>query len=189
MTPLTYLFIQDKVSVYRQLLGENFDRLQDSSLKLFHDSIEGVQISGILYFQPFPSPISNIITKLMKFPKGKHKMIVRVGKMENLEIWKRKTKKWGLNSTLSVNRRYLLEKIGPLTLQIKLKVTENQIVYRSQTSKVVRFRLPTKLSVHLMATEEIHKEGWKPKVIVRLPFIGKIIKYRGFVMLDGDRNF
>lgn len=180
------MIIQSKNSLFRKILGDKLDNLEDSALKRFHDSVHPRGATGELTFTRGRSRVSSLICKLLKFPVGKHQIHLSVEPRGSSDHWHRNADGWQFNSIMYQKKEYLFEKRGLLTVIMSLEVLNNKIVYKAERSKFLFFKLPKWLSIKINSSEDIQGDGWLTEVEIILPLFGKLIKYEGIVRPYAD---
>ena len=78
----------------------------------------------------------------------------------------------------------LIESLGPLQLQLRLEVREHRLRYVLERATLLGLPVPQRLAPSLEAWEGERDGRYEFAVDVRLPFIGRLVRYEGLLDLD-----
>jgi hypothetical protein len=170
--------------VFAQALGARFDKLPAAN-KSLHSPGAGSYWQGTADVSGGTNIIARAISRLMRFPPSGAQQKLRViidPAVDGSETWHRVYPDRTMTSIMSKPEAYtqsLEEKFGHFAVRLKLQPTETGISMSAVSWCFGPVPLPQFLMPVIQATE--HAEGGIHHfdVDVKLPFIGRLVQYRG----------
>ncbi len=101
-------------------------------------------------------------------------------------LWRRDFAGRQLQSNFTLQGDFLVEKMGPLRLYLKLVARAGALVYQLSHVKYHGVRLPRWLSPSLAASEKSERGRYIFTVRVSMPLLGLLIQYAGALTLIAD---
>jgi len=77
------------------------------------------------------------------------------------------------------NSFHLLEKAGPATYVFQLERRGNSLLYRQVAFRLFGLPMPRSLSMRVWAKVDPAKNGWRVKVSIYAPMVGRLCHYAG----------
>jgi hypothetical protein len=171
------------VSLYRRLLGPDFDRLPPA-LRAFHDSAAGGSGAGVFRVRRGTRSVARVAARGLRLPpEGDHVPVtLRVAAKDGRELWERtfatrrlhtlRTRQW-----LEGGR--LLERVGAATLAFDVTADEGGMRLRSVDFRWLGAPVPRGLAITVDADVRGFEAHWEVAVVVRAPRMGIITSYEG----------
>jgi hypothetical protein len=173
--------------LYARLLGDAFERLPEP-LKRMHEVRGAVNAEGLASVERGPNPVAWLIASLFRFPApGRDVPVqVRLEQKGGREIWERSFAGRRFTSLQSEGidqeDRLLVETFGPFTFAMALVVEEGRLRLVVRNWRFLGMRLPLMLGPR----EDVHETAIDGRfhfyVDIRLPLIGRIVRYRGWLI-------
>lgn len=124
---------------------------------------------------------ANLIANALGLPKAGHDVAVRVegDHQPDCMIWDRAFDGRRFRSCFRRAGDHLVESIGPFHLHLRVAVIDGRLRYLLDRVSLFGVPWPRRLAPHLDAWEGEAGGRYDFGVEVRLPFIGRLVQYRG----------
>jgi len=178
--------MQDQaVSAFREILGDRFEGLPPL-LQRVHDHNGHLLLTGRATARIFLWPIGPVICWFMGFPATGEDIAVAVEfnrLTKGRETWHRNFHGRHYVSRLRAGRGrdagLLVETLGSMTVMFRLDLELDRLKLEVVGCKFLGLRLPRILSPRCVAFESERNGHFLFDIDVRLPFLGRLIAYRG----------
>lgn len=171
--------------LFRQLLGEDFDRLP-AAIRAAHDVHGTVTLEGLAEASGPDNVLGRLVAWLFRLPGGGAQMPVLVNmqrEKDGSETWARKYPTVTMRSNLrnpDPSTREVDEVFGALSVRLQWSVREDGLSLRTIGARFLGVSLPRFLVPRSDATEGIDTDGhFTFDVPIALPLAGTIVHYRG----------
>jgi hypothetical protein len=175
-----------EVSPYTQVLGQHFEQLAPVLSRL-HSEGERC-LSGTLNVRGANRVAARFLLWLARMPRpiSHAPCNVRIVPRAGGEVWYRRMGDQTLFSLQQAkNRNVIVERIGWLSLHLRLQVRRNQLWIRSSTTKLCGVRLPAVFGIWVAAHERaISPDTFRCSVRVHTPLLGALLSYSGVLRLE-----
>jgi hypothetical protein len=98
-------------------------------------------------------------------------------------IWNRRFGERQFHSCFRLDRGRLIESLGPFRLHLRLEVQDHRLRYVLERVTMFRIPIPHGLAPSLEAWEGERDGRYDFAVEVRLPFVGRLVRYEGLLDL------
>lgn len=168
-------------SAYRQVMGEDFDRLP-TSLRHLHEPLRDAGARGQALVTGSSSLIGRVIARLMHFPPpGRHELHVAFYERDGVERWTRDFGGFRFSSELRARGRQLEERFGPLRFRFDLPLGPMGLRMEMRGWSACGISLPLSLAPHSEAREWDEAGAFHFDVPISLPVVGELVRYRGWL--------
>jgi len=170
-------------SLYRRLLGPDFDRLPEA-LRRFHGAADGGVGAGVVDVRVGARPWTRMLARVLGLPPGGDRVpvTVRVRRVGDREIWDRAFGASRLRSVQWLEHGRLRERVGVLTFAFDVSADERGMRFRFVELTVFGIRVPPRLSLHVDADATAGGGDWHVSVAVRTPRRRLITSYQGRIV-------
>ncbi|WP_143742991.1 DUF4166 domain-containing protein [Maricaulis sp. W15] len=166
--------------LYQALLGRDWDSLP-AVTRLLHAPDPAILLEGHVDIERGGNPVAHLVAMLLGLPRAGagQPALVRVsrdGDGELLERWYdgRHFATWqGREAGL------LVERFGPFRLSFALAMDAGVLRFRQRDVALWGIALPQVLAPTIVASERGDVQSHRFDVMLRLPLLGQIIRYRG----------
>jgi len=175
--------VSDGASLYRRLLGRDFDRLPEA-LRRFHGSAVGGVAAGLVDVHAGAGSWTRALARAMGLPaKGDRVPVtVRVRRVDDREIWERT---FGtdhrVHSVQWLDRGRLVERVGTMTFTFDVGADESGMRFRLVHLAALGMRVPRRLVLRVDADVRGSDTDWHVAVVVRTPSARLLTSYQGRV--------
>jgi Domain of unknown function (DUF4166) len=185
--------MQTSCEIYKRLLGSDWSSLAEA-IRLAHKS--GVERTGVFSITRNDGFIARFVLVLSQMPKSATgtRTRLRITVQNQIEIWERwfgterlMTRQWTDRNGL------LVERFGTMEFQFALRPHPPDLLRYEQRGSRVHFGplslpVPKVLAPSVSATETAESPTRvRIHVEVKLPLIGRLIAYDGYLEVGGDR--
>lgn len=171
--------------LYRRVMGERFERLPPM-VRTMHEVLRDGGATGEAEVQGASNVLGGLVARIMRFPReGQHKLHVAFAERDGRERW---TRWFGISSFSSVLREsdgLLEESFGPLRFAFELSSSEYGLEMKMVRWALGPIPLPLALAPRSQAREWEEDNRFHFDVPIALPLIGRIIRYRGWLVPVG----
>jgi hypothetical protein len=162
-------------------LGDDFDRLPETVRRAHIGSIRltgraRVTRGGIL---------ASMIATVMNLPAAADSVAMSVEGEHLLDcmIWNRQFGDRHFRSCFTLDRGRLIESLGPFRLRLRLEVRDHRLHYVLERVTLFGVPVPRALAPTLEAWEGERDGRYDFAVEIRLPVIGRLVRYEGLLDL------
>lgn len=175
------------VPLYRQVLGDDFDRLPPAVRRL-HDHDGAISATGSCEVMRGRSWFARLIGRLFSLPPAGRNVPVRVSfsALQGEEVWRRDfgghrlTSRQGL---LAGRAGLLYERFGAGCFAIEPRVLPEGLDLQLRGASLLGMALPRFLWPQIIGRERMDSQGrFTFFVSVRLPVIGLLFRYEGYLL-------
>lgn len=130
--------------------------------------------------------IAKVICALFNFPKSssKSKLIVHCFHSDTLMKWHRNFDGLVMNSSFTKNGEFLTEHLGLLSMDFRAEEIDGSLHYQFIKTRFLGVPMPNFLSPHIIANEKEVDGEYSFTVYVKMFLIGKVIAYKGNLILS-----
>ena len=173
-------------NAFKVCLGHDFERLPDT-VRRAH--VGTIRLSGHARVTR-GGIIAGILANAMGLPAmaDRVEMSVEGEHLPDRMIWNRRFGDRRFQSCFMLDRGRLIESLGPFRLRLRLKVQDHQLRYALERVTLFGLAMPRSLAPHLDAWEGERAGRYDFAVEVRLPFIGRLVRYEGLLDLAGQSS-
>ncbi|MBZ7920775.1 DUF4166 domain-containing protein [Ensifer adhaerens] len=174
-------------SLYRQILGRDWDRLP-GSIRVLHEKSEGHAIfRGRAVVERGGSVWARLVASVLGFPGASPDVPVEIhfACRNGREVW---TRRFGAKVLRSAqhrierpNEQWLAEEFGPFRILCALEPTENRLYLSVRAWSFLGLPLPLVLAPGGRTFEEDRDGLFHFHVEVESPLTGMIVRYRGWL--------
>lgn len=167
-------------SLYRRLLGRDFDRLP-AALRRFHDAAGGGSGAGVFRVQGSARATARAVARALRLPpEGDHVAVaLRVTAKHERELWERTFGTRQLCTTQWLEGGRLVEGSGAAKLAFDVAADERGMRFRSVGFAWLGVPVPRRFAVDVEADVRGFDTHWEVAVVVRAPRLGVITSYQG----------
>ncbi len=137
--------------------------------------------------------MSKMLCHILGFPAEGVNVVLKVIGHHDADrmLWKRDFAGIKLVSEFIRENDYLIERMGPIQLCLKLFVNDGELHYQLIKAKFLGLPIPSALSPKLTAWEKEQQGRYNFLVDVALPVMGRLISYEGMLSLvtSQHKNF
>ncbi len=168
-------------SALQACLGNDFDRLPET-VRRAH--VGTIRLTGQARVTR-GGAIANIMADIMALPAAADQtaMSVEGDHLSDRMIWNRRFGDRKFESCFQLRQGRLIESLGPFRLRLRLEVQDSRLRYVLERVALFGIPLPRRLAPDLEAWEGEREGRYDFAVEVRLPFIGRLVRYEGLLDL------
>lgn len=171
--------------LYRRVMGDAFYKLSPA-VRRMHDDPWISRACGRAKVTGSRNPIARMICRLMGFPPPSSDLPVRVTfeRLGDEEKWTRQFGRYRFQSRLHREGRRLVESFGPLAFHFSIQVEDGSLAMIPQGWTAFGLRMPKAMGPGGIARE--HGEGglFTFDVPIRLPLLGEVLRYEGWLQAE-----
>ena len=162
-------------------LGDDFDRLPDM-VRRAH--VGNVRLSGQARVTR-GGALANALANMMGLPHSSDRveMTVEGDHLPDRMIWNRRFGAQTFVSSFRLRDGRLIESVGPFHLQLRLEVRDHRLHYVLERVTLFGVSVPRSLAPDLEAWEGERDGRYEFAVEVRLPVVGRLVRYEGLLDL------
>ena len=170
------------VSLYRQVMGSDFELLAPE-LQAFHSMNGTVRMLGRCSVQGPHTSLGKLLGVIFALPRTtvETSLAFDLSADARQEIWKRHFPNRLMTSRMRVRNGVLVERLGPANLHFELKVDDCKLVMQLKGISFAGIRCPQFLVPSVVAEETASPGKLHFNVAARLPVIGLLVAYKGFL--------
>ncbi len=172
--------------LYRRLLADAYAQLP-APIQTMHDLADTLSVGGIATIERGKSPLARAIAAAVGFPPAGESVPVKVlfTLRDGREVWRRTFADRSFTSTQEEGRgrfeRLMCERFGPFAFGIALLREAGRLRLLVRRWSVFGIPLPAALAPFGDAYESAEDGRFRFHVEIRLPLIGLIVGYRGWL--------
>jgi hypothetical protein len=162
-------------------LGDDFDRLPET-VRRAH--VGNVRLTGQARVTR-GATLANALANMMGLPHTSDRiaMTVEGDHLPDRMIWNRRFGERKFESCFRLHKDRLIESLGPFRLQLRLEVREHRLHYVLERVTLFGMPVPHAFAPALEAWEGERDGRYHFAVEVRLPFVGRLVRYEGLLDL------
>ena len=162
-------------------LGSDFDRLPET-IRRAHTG--DIRLTGHARVTR-GGAIANALANIMSLPAASDRteMTVEGEHLPDRMIWNRRFGARTFASRFRLHHGRLIESVGPFHLQLRLEVRDHRLRYVIERATLFGMPVPRRLAPDLEAWEGERDGRYDFAVEVRLPIIGRLVRYEGLLDL------
>lgn len=169
------------LSLYATVMGKRFDRLP-VPVRAMHDIFRDGGASGEAEVTGAENPAAALVARIVGFPRpGHHALHVNFREAEGEEIWTRDFGGRTFHSRLSRHDSCLVERFGPLRFAFDLPSDDQGLTMIMRRWWIGPVPCPLWLAPRSVAREWAEDGRFHFDVPIALPFIGRLVHYRGWL--------
>jgi len=174
--------------LYRRLLGDAYAQLPPP-IQAMHDLADTLIVTGLATIERGRNPIARVIAAAIGFPPAGENVPVKVRftLRNGREVWRRTFADHSFTSTQEEGRgrfdRLMCERFGPFAFGLALVRDADRLRLVIRRWSVLGIPLPRALAPFGDAFESAEDGRFHFHVEIRLPVIGLIVAYRGWLVL------
>jgi hypothetical protein len=130
--------------------------------------------------------VADAIATVMRLPAAAERVAMSVegDHLPDRMIWNRRFGDRKFASCFMLRQGRLVESLGPFQLQLRLEVQDRVLRYRLERVTLFGVPVPRALAPQLEAWEGERDGRYDFAVEVRLPFLGRLVRYEGLLDLN-----
>lgn len=169
------------VNAFQICLGAAFDALAET-VRRAH--IGRIRLDGPARVSR-GGTLANLLANAMGLPPASERVAMSVegDHLHDRMIWNRQFGDRRFASCFRLRRDRLIESLGPFRLQLRLEVRDRRLRYVLERVTLFGVRVPRALAPDLEAWEGERDGRYDFAVEVRLPLIGRLVRYEGLLDL------
>lgn len=169
-------------SLYRRLLGPRFDALP-ARLRRFHEAEGGGRARGTFRVSRGSGWLRNAIATLMGMPRAGVEVPVRLRVVPegDRERWIRDFDGHPIETVEWSRGEILMERSGPVCFSCALVLDGSRLRYEFRRAWFAGIPIPRRLSPDVESYVDAGEAGWHVVVRVRVPLLGELVGYEGWV--------
>ncbi len=172
--------------LYRRVMGEGFERLPEVTRRL-HRGRPAVIAEGEAVVAPATNPVARFLAKRLGLPLDEGRLPVRVviESREGREYWTRFFADRPMRSVMSAAPDGLIEeRFGAVAIRMRLVPRGDGLDMQRVSGRIWNLPLPGMLLPRITAEERVDEGGrHRFEVEIRLPLFGRLVAYRGYLVL------
>nr|WP_255536332.1 DUF4166 domain-containing protein [Pacificimonas pallii] len=172
-------------TLYRRVLGTAYDRLP-APLQVMHQVDDVVMATGEAAVDGPANIVGHAIAWLFRLPGKRASVPLRVAitRNETGERWERHFGDHVMESHMQDDGPWLIERFGPLRFRMALTVKNARIHMPLSSWTVFHIPMPRFLVPRIKAHEHADDGRFNFHVDIALPIIGRLVRYRGWLIRD-----
>ena len=168
-------------NAFKTCLGADFDRLPDT-IRRAH--VGKIRLDGHARVTR-GGRLADRLANLMGLPGAADQVAMSVegDHLPDRMIWNRRFGDRRFRSCFRLDRSRLIESLGPFRLRLRLEVRDRRLRYVLERVTMFGLPMPRGLAPDLEAWEGEQDGRYDFAVEVRLPFVGRLVRYEGLLDL------
>lgn len=178
--------LAERGAIYPRAIGPGFDDLP-APIRALHETPGRSLWRGEAATVGASGPVAALAARIVGFPKAQAACTAEVSIEADgeLSVWRRRIGAHAFSSVLSHRREggRVRERFGPLSMDLRLEIEGDRLVYRVEGWRLGPIPLPRALGPSTRAHEEVDAEGrFVFDVEISVPLIGRLVRYRGWLV-------
>lgn len=172
----------DDQSLYRQLLGDAFNRLSPN-LKAFHQSTKAIGAVGAFKVTRGEGYINNLFANIADLPKNEEAAIAELTVLPSpdKEIWSRRLGDKQVISKQWLANGWLVERFKVVNIYLSAKVINGDLIIYDAATTFLGIAMPPFFTPTVMAIGKDVGDSMLVDVEIGFKPFGRIVNYRGLV--------
>lgn len=173
---------RNQVSVHARLLGDRIHRLPPAVAALH--AIEGAVVwRGGVDVERGGGLLGRVIGAMLSLPPAGPAQTIEFRRtpVGEAEQWERVISGRTFASKLAARDGLLVERLGPAVFRFRLIADEAALSWQYEGARILGLPWPKALAPHIVAVESEHAGRYRFTVAVRLPVIGLVVAYLGWL--------
>jgi hypothetical protein len=168
-------------NAFQACLGGALDALPET---VRHAHVGAIRLNGYARVSR-GGLIANLLANVMGLPPTAERVAMSVegDHLPDRMIWNRRFGRRKFKSCFRLRRGRLIESLGPFRLQLRLEVREQRLQYVLERVTLLGISVARSLAPSLEAWEGERDGRYDFAVEVRLPMIGRLVRYEGLLDL------
>jgi hypothetical protein len=168
-------------NAFKACLGADFDRLPDAVQRAH---LGAIRLSGYACVSR-GGMFAAMLANAMRLPPAAERVAMSVegDHLPDRMIWNRRFGTRAFESCFRLHNGWLIESVGPFHLRLRLEVRDHRLHYVMERVTLFGFPVPRSLAPELVAWEGERNGRYDFAVEVRLPFVGRLVRYEGLLDL------
>ncbi|GLQ34706.1 hypothetical protein GCM10007939_09890 [Amylibacter marinus] len=173
--------------LYRQILEDSYDTLPES-IQTLHDLDDRMEFKGQVEITSPHKRLNRMIARLFRFPTQSGEMPATVRFQRNVdgsERWSRDFNGHKFHSVQSKgcgkSKHLIEERFGPITVALALVIKDQKLHLIARHWNILGIPMPRFCMPNGKAVEYQHNKKFHFDVEIRLPFIGRLVHYKGWL--------
>jgi hypothetical protein len=172
---------REDANAFLACLGNAFDRLPETVRRAHVGKIRLNGHARVMRGGAFACALAN--TMGLPAASDRTEMTVEGDHLPDRMMWTRRFGARKFASCFRLHRGRLVESVGPFHLQLRLEVRDHRLRYVLERVTLFGLPVPRSLAPDLEAWEGEREGRYDFAVEVRLPFIGRLVRYEGLLDL------
>lgn len=170
-------------SVHARLLGDDIDRLP-LAVAALHATDGAVVWRGRVDVERGGGVLGHLVGAMLSLPPAgpDQEITFRRTPSGDTERWERIISGRTFASRLGARDGLLVERLGPAVFRFRLIADEEMLRWQYEGARILGLPWPKALAPHIVAQEEASGGRYRFTVSVRLPVIGLVVAYRGWLV-------
>jgi hypothetical protein len=162
-------------------LGDDFDSLPETVRRAHVGTVRLSWQARVTRGGTFANALAN----MMGLPRTSDRvaMTVEGEHLPDRMIWNRRFGERKFASCFRLHHGRMIESVGPFHLQLRLEVRDHRLRYVLERVTLFGVSMPRSLAPDLEAWEGEHEGRYDFAVEIRLPVIGRLVRYEGLLDL------
>ncbi len=177
-------------ALFHSLLGSAEWGQLATPVRRMHGDDARVHAAGYATVEGSSRLPARLLRRLLRLPEPgpDQALALTIERRNGQETWIRRFASGHMRSTLrSVDGRQLRERLGPVSLHFKLRRDGDVIDWKLCSARLLGVPLPPWLCGNVLSRSGAHGGRYAFDIDVRLPLIGQLVAYRGWLELaDGQ---
>jgi len=179
--------MRPETPLYRRMLGDAYAALP-APIQAMHELAGTLAAEGRADVERGSGMLARAIGVLFRFPPAARDIPIRVdfALRDGREIWRRDFDGRSFTSTQEEGRgrfdRLLCERFGPFAFGLALVCEGGRLNLLARAWSVFGIPMPRALVPHVTAYENVEDGRFRFYVEIKLPLIGLIVRYRGWLV-------
>jgi hypothetical protein len=168
-------------NAFSACIGADFERLPEA-VRRAH--VGRIRLNGLARVTR-GGPVVNVLADVMGLPPAGEQvsMLVEGSHLPDCMIWNRRFGERKFESCFRLKHGRLIESLGPFRLHLRLEAREHRLHYILERVTLFGVGVPRGLAPDLRAWEGERDGRYDFAVEVRLPFVGRLVRYEGLLDL------
>lgn len=169
-------------SVHARLLGDDMRRLQPAVAEL-HATDGAVVWRGRVDVERGGGVLGHFVGAMLSLPPAGPDQQIEFRRTPHgeAEIWERIISGRTFASRLAADNGLLVERLGPAVFRFRLVADNTMLRWHYEGARILGLLWPKALAPHIVAQEQASGDRYRFTVSVKLPVIGLVVAYRGWL--------